>query len=130
MVIPPEEGKIRKARDVDNNTIISDSTLRNILPPQLKKMTSQYKVMCACECCILANILHFSLLPWLDNLLKHLKDRSHIAQNRKSGEISSPIFETYNNSVRCHACNLYNTSADMYISTMCPCTSETCGIPH
>ena len=35
-----EEGGIKKTRDADNNITISDSTLHNILPPQLKKMNS------------------------------------------------------------------------------------------
>ena len=41
MVSPTEEGGLEEARDEDNNIIISDSTLLNILPPQLKNMTSQ-----------------------------------------------------------------------------------------
>ena len=40
-----EEGGLNEARDADNNIIISDSTLPNILPPQLKKMSVRYKVM-------------------------------------------------------------------------------------
>ena len=40
MVSPPEEVGLKEARDEDNNIIISDSTLSNILPPQLKNMTS------------------------------------------------------------------------------------------
>ena len=40
MVSPPEEGLLKEARDEDNNIIIGYSTLRNILPPQLKNMTS------------------------------------------------------------------------------------------
>ena len=51
-------------------------------------------------------------------------------QNRKSGEISSRIFETYKNAVQPHGCNIYNTAADMAVSKMCPCTSEHHGIPH
>ena len=41
MVSPPEKGEPKEAIYADNNIIISDSTLRNIIPPQLKKMTSQ-----------------------------------------------------------------------------------------
>ena len=44
MLIPTEEGGPKDARDADNNTTISDSTLRNILTHQLKNMTDQYKV--------------------------------------------------------------------------------------
>ena len=37
---PSEEGVLKESRDADSNIIISDSTPLNILPPQLKNMTS------------------------------------------------------------------------------------------
>ena len=39
MVSPPEE-RLKEATDIDNNIIISDSTLCNIIPPKFKNMTS------------------------------------------------------------------------------------------
>ena len=50
MVSTPEEGGIKDARDADNNTIISDSTLCTTMPPQLKNISARYKVMCGYEC--------------------------------------------------------------------------------
>ena len=38
MVIPPEQGGLKEARDADNNIIISYFTLQYILPLQLKKI--------------------------------------------------------------------------------------------
>ena len=66
-------------------------------------------------------IIHPSLLTCHDICLKHLKDRSHNAQNRRSDEISSHIFETYNNDVRPHGCHIYNTAVYMAMKIMCPC---------
>ena len=40
VMIPSEEGGPEEAWDEDNHIIISDSTLKSILPPQLKNMTS------------------------------------------------------------------------------------------
>ena len=37
LVSDPSVGGIKDARDEDDNIIISDSTLRSLLPPQLKK---------------------------------------------------------------------------------------------
>ena len=37
MVSPPGEGGLKESIYAENNIIISDSTLRNILPPQLNK---------------------------------------------------------------------------------------------
>ena len=36
-------------------------------------------------------------------------------------ETASRIIETYDNAVRPHGCDIYNTAAYMYIETMCPC---------
>ena len=54
-------GGIKDARDEDDNIIISDSTLRSLLLPQLK-FSARYKVMCGCECCIYAKSIHSSFL--------------------------------------------------------------------
>ena len=129
-MIPLEQVWVNKERNAENNIIIIDSTLRKILPSQLKNMTDKYKVMCSCGCFISAKIIHFSLLTWSDCHLKHLKDRSHNSKNRRSGEISSCIFETYNISVRPHACHIYNTAADVTMPTMCPCTSKRHRLRH
>ena len=43
-------GGIKDARDEENNIIISDSTLSSMLPPQLKQISAQHKVICGCEC--------------------------------------------------------------------------------
>ena len=60
------DGVIRESRDEDDNIIISDSTLRSLFPPQFKNISSRYKVMCSCECCISSKIIHSSLLSWQD----------------------------------------------------------------
>ena len=98
MVSPPEEGGTQEARDADNNIIISDLTLCNILPPQLKNMTSRYKVMCGCEYCVSSKSIHSSLLTWCDCHLKNLKDRSRNAQNTSSGYLKD-ILDQANKSV-------------------------------
>ena len=51
-------GSLKDARDEDGKIIISDSILRSLLPPQLKQMFARYKIMCGCECCISAKIIH------------------------------------------------------------------------
>ena len=54
LVSDPNDSGLKDARDEDGKIIISDSTLHSLLPPQLKQMSTQYKVMCGCECCISA----------------------------------------------------------------------------
>ena len=71
--------------------------------------------MCGCECFIFAKIIHSLLLTWCGHHLKHLKDRSKNAQNRRSSELSSRLFETYKNSIGPHGCHICNSDADMDI---------------
>ena len=58
LVSDPNDSGIKDASDEDDNIIISDSTLRSILPPQLKQMSARYKIMCSYECCISAKSIH------------------------------------------------------------------------
>ena len=48
LVSDPNYDGLKYARYEDDNIIISDSTLRSLFPPQLKKMSARYKVMCGC----------------------------------------------------------------------------------
>ena len=93
-------------------------------------MAYRYKVMCSYECCISSKSIYSSLLTWRDNFLKHLKYRSHNAQKRRSGKISSRIFETFKNAVQPHGCHIQDNAADMAMATMCTCTYKNHGIPH
>ena len=45
MMINPQEGELKEEIDIENNIIISDSTLRSIIPPQINKISARYKVM-------------------------------------------------------------------------------------
>ena len=71
LVSDPNDGDIKDARDEDGKTIISDSTLRSLFPPQIKQMSAHYKIMCACECSISAKSIHSSFLSWRDRYLKN-----------------------------------------------------------
>ena len=56
LVIDPNDGGLKDARDEDGMIIISDSTLCSLLPPQLKQISASYKIMCGCECYILRKV--------------------------------------------------------------------------
>ena len=103
--------------------------MRNILQPKINKTTYWCQVMCGRECWISAKGIYLSSLTWREFHLKHIKDRSHNAQNRRSGEWSSHLFETYTNSVRPHGYHICNYAADMATEKLCPCPSQHHGIP-
>ena len=58
IVSDTNDGGIKDARYEDDNIIISDSTLHSLLPPELKKISAQYKVIWGCECCIYAKSIY------------------------------------------------------------------------
>ena len=62
IVSDPNDGVLKDARDEDGKIIISDFTLRLLLPPQLKQRSARYKITCGCECSISDKIIHASLL--------------------------------------------------------------------
>ena len=76
LVSDPNYGGLKDARYEDGKNIISDSTLRSLLPPQLKQIFARYKIMCGCECCISTKSIHSSLLSFSDRHLKKLKYQS------------------------------------------------------
>ena len=76
LVSDTNDGSMKDARDEYGKIIISDSTLRALLPPQLKQMSAHYKIMCGCECCIYDKSIHSSLLSWRDRYLKNSSIKS------------------------------------------------------
>ena len=78
LVSDPNDGGLKDDRYEDDNIIISDSTLRSLLPPQLKQMSACYKIMCGCECCIYAKSINSSLISWRDRYLKNSRIKAKI----------------------------------------------------
>ena len=111
----PNDGGIKDDRNEDGKIIISDSTLRALLPPQLKHTSACNKIMCGCECCISTKSIHSSLLSWRDRYLEKLKDQSQNAQSRRSGEKAHHIYTTYKNTVMPHGSHIYAKALDMAI---------------
>ena len=99
----------------------------NFFTTPTKEYDFPNKVMCVCECYIYAKSMHSYLLTWRNCRLKQLKDRSHNAQNRRSDETASHIFETYNDSVRPHGCHIYNTAAEISMEKCVPVPLNTTG---
>ena len=52
---------VEGATDPAGNPVISDTKLREILSPEVKRMTDRYKQMCACQLCVLIGYYHSAL---------------------------------------------------------------------
>ena len=130
LVSDPNNCGIKYARDEDDNIIIIYFTLHSLLPPQFKKMSARYKVMCGCGCCISAKNVDSSLLSWCDRYLKKLKDKIQNSQGRRYGEKSYHIYETYKNTVMPHGRHIYAKASDMSKATMCIYPQSDHALPH
>jgi hypothetical protein len=75
LVDTPENGGLAEARDKSGNVLISDTALRYLLPPQLKRMSASHKQMCGCEKCLSIRTLHQSLNAWRFRCLRELRER-------------------------------------------------------
>ena len=60
MVAKTSEG-FSDAYGKKGKVIISDTALRALMPPNIKKYTNKYKETCGCEVCILSNCFQNSL---------------------------------------------------------------------
>ena len=92
------------------------------MPPQLKQISAQYKVIFGCECCIYDKSIHASLLSWRDRYLEELKYQIQNSQNRRSYEKE--------NSVMPHRRHIYDKASDMAQATMCVYPMYDYAMPH
>ena len=59
-----------------------------------------------------------------------LKDQSCNAQNRRSGDMPTHLFDTCKNSVIPHGNHMFQKSSDMAMATMCAYPSSKYALPH
>ena len=84
MIKSPDDGGLPEAFDANGNVIISDTTLRKLMPPQIKKMSHRHMIMCGCEVCIQASSFQASLNSWRLRHLHKLKDIQKSSNHRRS----------------------------------------------
>ena len=80
MLLPVNKGGFAGAFGEDGAIIISDTTLRKLLPRELRPATETHKQLCGCELCITAASLQKTLNAFRLRSLKVLKERSELAR--------------------------------------------------
>jgi len=61
LIKPVSEGGLEGVLDANNKPLISDTALRALAPPHLRKMTDCHKQMCGCTVCVSSSVLQSSL---------------------------------------------------------------------
>ena len=77
LIGPPPKGLPCVYDSKTKKLLVSESTLRAMLPPQLRRMSVSQKEICGCECCISTKLLHQALLHFRSNN-KSLRSISHL----------------------------------------------------
>jgi len=72
--------KFPLAKGADGELLIGDTTLRELLPRQLGKLTEKHKEMCGCEDCIEPRGLTTTLIAWRTKRLNDLKKKVNTAK--------------------------------------------------
>jgi hypothetical protein len=80
MLLPINKGGFAGAIYERGAIIISDTTLRKLLPKELRPATETHKQLCGCELCITAASLQKTLNAFRLRSLKMMKERSALAR--------------------------------------------------
>ena len=72
LVEAANNGDLPEAVDRQGRIIVSDTKLRAILPPELRRATKQHKQMCGCETCYTIKWLHSSLVCFRSRIVATL----------------------------------------------------------
>ena len=73
---PDDKGLLRVRHADTNDMIFSDTMLRSLLPPQLRPVTDNHKMMCGCAIWNTSNYSQESLNAWWRKQLKIIKDKA------------------------------------------------------
>ena len=89
LVKPPPTGLSEVYCKTTNKLLVSERYLRNMLPPQLRSMTSSQKQMCGCEVCTIMKMHHTSLLMYRKKELEKLQNSTQRHTRRSLFNVSS-----------------------------------------
>jgi hypothetical protein len=95
----PENGGLAEARDESGNVLISDTALRYLLPPQLKRMSASHKQMCGCEKCLSIRTLQQSLNAWRFRCLRQLSVEANSLPEGEARQLALARLADYRSAV-------------------------------
>ena len=81
---------LKEALDQKGNCLISDTSLNSLMPPNVKKMSNKYKMMCGCEICILIKGMQNDLNAYRLLLLRKFENK-----NGKKAKIKAKAYKKY-----------------------------------
>ena len=119
------EGGLEEARNrVSGEVIISDTMLRNIMPPQIRRMKEHHKQMCGCDYCNTATTMQASLNAWRKTKLKSLSVTLESLRPSRRRNALEVIVQSYSDFVNPHGEERHSRASLAAASMMCAPTEE------
>ena len=87
----PSDTGLPEAVDSNGNKLISDIIFRMMLPPELKLISSRYKLMCCCSVCSSFDYMHLALNRFQLHLLDNLENNYEEIPKETTQEKQSKI---------------------------------------
>ena len=89
LIASPDDGGLIGARHaIKNDVIISDTMIRSLVPPQLRPMTDNQKMICGCDICNTSKYMQESLNAWRRKQLKFMKEKAENSRGRGKYELT------------------------------------------
>jgi hypothetical protein len=108
------------AKDTAGEPIISDTALRSLLPPQLKRMSTKYKAMCGCELCIIMGQFQASLNAYRLSLLRRLEKETDECDSQEEKAIKRTRSDNYREAVYPDSQHWHPKPKDALSAIQCP----------
>ena len=104
---------------------MSDSSLRLIIPPQLRKMVQRHQIMCGCEICIQAVTYQYLLNNWFKRRLIYINNDANSLTRGSSEQLNAEtIFSRYSDFVLTNGKSIHPRVKDAAFSSMCDFTKN------
>jgi hypothetical protein len=91
---PPANGGLSCARNAEGKVLISDTALRYLLPPQLRRMKESHKQMCGRKVCLCMRSYHSTLLGYRSRIIRLLATQEATSSTREATSSTISYSET------------------------------------
>jgi hypothetical protein len=125
LILPPKDGGLAVARDVSGNVIISDTSLRRLLPTELRVATESHKQLCGCEICLTARSHQLSLNAWRQRYVKKLKENADNIEDVSIKRSARIRVQNYRETVLPNGLNWHSKPKDALKEVQCPALPDT-----
>ena len=99
LVAAAERGDLGEGFFHNGRFVITDTSLRRLLPPNIRRATERHKQMCGCEACLSIRMLHDTLKAFRSRMTKKIEKEAREESDQAKKEEKQKKHQTYKNLV-------------------------------